>query len=308
MSPGPVSSIALHMDSLGWAAGREARALEDPTWLVVLDRFLELCERKGFPLTLFVIGRDMENRGARERVAELARDGHEIASHSYEHRMDLGALAPEELRFEIREAHEAITAAAGEEPRGFAAPGWNRSPALLAELGRAGYLYDASLFPSWLMLPMLAKLLWNFRGHHRRGEVIARGDALSWALGDRLSRRRSGDPIELSVPTTRWLRVACWHTLSFVCPGPLFDAILNSCLRRPWFMYIVHPADLLDPRDVPPALQQGARIFERLSVPLELKRRRLEEVLDRILAESEEVVTCEKMALSIRGASGSPPS
>ena len=61
-----------------------------------LPRFAELFARHGVRATFFVVARDLEEdaEGAR-LLATLARDGHELASHTYSHPYDLVRL-PEE--------------------------------------------------------------------------------------------------------------------------------------------------------------------------------------------------------------------
>src|SRR4051812_49428473 len=49
-----------------------------------LPRFAELFARHGVQATYFVVGRDLDEDGeGRALLAQLARDGHELASHTY---------------------------------------------------------------------------------------------------------------------------------------------------------------------------------------------------------------------------------
>ena len=71
-----------------------------------LPRLGELFAKHGITATLFVVGRDLEDDDAGRRiVAELARAGHEIASHSYSHPYDLARLPREEMAAELDRAH-----------------------------------------------------------------------------------------------------------------------------------------------------------------------------------------------------------
>src|SRR5882724_9645205 len=58
-----------------------------------LPRFAELFARHGARATFFVVARDLEEDAeGRALLAALARDGHELASHTYSHPYDLVRL------------------------------------------------------------------------------------------------------------------------------------------------------------------------------------------------------------------------
>ena len=76
-------------------------------------------------------------------------------------------------------SHDIIAKVCGREPKGFIAPAWATSATLLDILIKNGYLYDTSVFPSYFMWPILAKLWWNFRNDERRSTVWQRRDSLA---------------------------------------------------------------------------------------------------------------------------------
>src|SRR5882672_2250944 len=58
-----------------------------------LPRFAELFARHGVRATFFVVARDLEEDAlGRGLLGQLARDGHELASHTYSHPYDLVCL------------------------------------------------------------------------------------------------------------------------------------------------------------------------------------------------------------------------
>src|SRR5882757_8754794 len=60
-----------------------------------LPRFRDLFARHGVRATFFVVGRDLtEDSTGRALLADLARDGHELANHSFSHPYDLVRLGP----------------------------------------------------------------------------------------------------------------------------------------------------------------------------------------------------------------------
>jgi peptidoglycan/xylan/chitin deacetylase (PgdA/CDA1 family) len=81
-------------------------------------------------------------------LAELAKAGHEIASHSYSHPYDLVRLGREKIADELDRAQAAIAEACGRLPVGFRAPGYEITAELLDLLCERGYRYDSSAFPA----------------------------------------------------------------------------------------------------------------------------------------------------------------
>ena len=93
-----------------------------------LPRFAELFARHGVRATFFVVGADLEDDAeGRALLAELARDGHELASHTHTHPYDFVRLGAARIADEIDRAHAAIAACAGTPPVGFRAPGYEIS-------------------------------------------------------------------------------------------------------------------------------------------------------------------------------------
>jgi len=88
-----------------------------------------------------------------ERLPDLVRvvaeNGHEIACHSYMHRLVFKML-PQEFAADARRAKERIEKAGGAEVKGYRAPSFSivaQSAWALEELARAGFHYDSSIFP-----------------------------------------------------------------------------------------------------------------------------------------------------------------
>ena len=111
------------------------------------DRILELCADAGVRGTFFVLGWVADRWPG--MVRRIAAQGHEVASHSYWHRL-VYDLTPETFREDLRRARTAIEQAAGVRVRGFRAPSYSitaRSLWALDVLQDEGYEYDASIFP-----------------------------------------------------------------------------------------------------------------------------------------------------------------
>ncbi len=112
-----------------------------------VSRLLDLFERHDAKATFFVLGRVAERTP--EAVREIARRGHEIASHGYEHRR-VDTLDPASFGADLDRAAAAIEAACGARVVGFRAPSFSISrDAFWAfdVLAEHGYAWSSSVFP-----------------------------------------------------------------------------------------------------------------------------------------------------------------
>lgn len=92
--------------------------------------------RHGARGTFFVIGARAERHP--ELLAALARDGHQIENHSYDHGYDTTIRSVARLSNELRRTQDAVVAAAGRAPRWLRPPVGLLSPRVSAAARRAG--------------------------------------------------------------------------------------------------------------------------------------------------------------------------
>lgn len=113
-----------------------------------VERILTILSRAGVKATFFVLGSVAEEDP--ELVPAIAREGHEIASHGWSHKL-VHQLSEEEFRSEVRRAGEILTEQGGRRPIGFRAPQWSitrSSPSwVFSILQDEGYRYDSSMNP-----------------------------------------------------------------------------------------------------------------------------------------------------------------
>jgi hypothetical protein len=122
-----------------------------PSYLpLVVPRVLDLLNTLDIKITWFIVGRDAEMPENLESLQAIVRANHEIANHSYNHEPWLHLYSPCELEEEIERAETAITKATGQRPVGFRGPGFSYSDKTLEILAARGYLYDASLLPTFI--------------------------------------------------------------------------------------------------------------------------------------------------------------
>ena len=270
--------------------------LEDPAFYWS-DRFFYISQKYDFKYTIFVNGIDLEHSLAREKVSQWSKEGHEIANHSYSHKLNLGSLSVDDIEDELMRSHEIISKVTGKEPRGFVAPGWSFSTNLMKILKKNGYLYDTSVFPSYFMWAASIKLWLKARENSRRRIILDRKDRLF-----NLFARRKPFMIEgmltIPLPVTPFARIPCWHTMAMLLPQPVFGKVLNSCLKLDYFYYLLHPVDLMEQKDIPNDFGSSDPI-ERIDITLPEKIELLQRNLEKIIKKSAQITTLECIAKEI---------
>ena len=122
---------------------------DDLVYVVALPRILDELASRNLKATFFVVGGWLEGTRTHAAIRRAVDEGHELANHSWSHPLGLSNLPSEELEHELDRTHAAVRSIAGVDCRGFRAPGWDVSGALLQLLLKRRYAYDASVLPSW---------------------------------------------------------------------------------------------------------------------------------------------------------------
>lgn len=276
-------AISLNFDSLSEAYGFPD-GYKDPTFFGGFDRVADLAAQYDFPLSCYMIGRDLENLSHANRVRQWHEQGHEIGNHTYSHHYNLGALSREAIYDEISQAHKQIALITGESPKGFIAPAWSSSSVVNEVLMELGYRYDSSSFPSIYLYPLIFKSLLSHIGDLQKGvRILGRKDWLSPLIGDLQPHvvRGGGDNKQLLVmplPVMRRWQICRWHTAGFFLGWDAhYAAIEKLAAEHEGFYYVIHPADFLGPEDLSGAHTQR---LERMDIALDEKMRRLKDVFD----------------------------
>ncbi|HWP38778.1 MAG TPA: XrtA system polysaccharide deacetylase [Gemmatimonadales bacterium] len=152
-------------------------------------RLIELLDRHRARGTFFVLGWVAERQAA--MVREIAGQGHEIASHGWDHRR-VTEQTPEQFRESVRRTRLALEDLAGRPVIGFRAPSFSIVPGrewALEILGEEGYRYDSSLFP-------IRRPGYGFP---------SAGRDPYWLNGARAANGKSGGMFEVPPATIRWM-------------------------------------------------------------------------------------------------------
>jgi peptidoglycan/xylan/chitin deacetylase (PgdA/CDA1 family) len=276
--------------------------LRDPVYLAALPRFVELFGRRRIPATFFVVGENARSEIGQETLPQLRAAGHELANHSYTHPYDLFRLDPEAIAREVTEAHEAIAAAVGVPPRGFRAPGYGLSPALLDAVAALDYRYDSSVLPAppYYAAKVAVMGLMRLGGRRSRSALADPRLLLAPTRPYRPDlaapwRRGQAPLVELPISVLPGLRLPIIGTALTTAPAPLRRALVAALCRAPVINLELHGLDLCDAEVDDVAVELRARQPD-LGVPLGHKRTALGETLDEIAASGYQFVTLLEVA------------
>lgn len=232
-------SVSSHLVGYGFVAPADDGA----AYRCAIPRALDVLQELGARCTFFLIAQEAVHFPSVVRAIVAA--GHEIGSHSMTHRLPFAALPAEDLRREVADSKATLEELAGQAVVGFRAPSWDVSAAVLREVARAGYRYDASTYPS-ILLPILRRAIakrssggQSLTASNEWKQVFGRAWPHDRAVGD-------GSLWEIPTSTTPILRLPYYHTLRFAAP----DAVVRmlgrlTTLRRSPINYQFHAVDFL---------------------------------------------------------------
>lgn len=235
-----VDSVASHLAGYGLGTADERAPA---AYQVAIPRALETFGRAGVRATFFLIANEAKHHP--DVVRAIVGEGHEVASHSLTHALPFPAIAGSELQREVAQSKLVLESLTGTPIVGFRAPSWEFSSALVQALGRAGYRYDASTYPSPLLIALRRSVA------KRSGEGRARARPAPWFEWMRRPRVHEietahGTIVEVPVCTTPGLRLPYYHTLGFLLPGWAQRAIgAWARRRRSGVSYCFHAVDFL---------------------------------------------------------------
>jgi hypothetical protein len=256
-----ICSVSVDLDALGCYYRIHALpgAPPEPARFAVLrrclPRFADLFARHGARATFFVVGQDLEDDAeGRALLTDLARAGHELASHTHTHPYDFVRLGRAAIAEEIDRAHAAIAACAGTPPVGFRAPGYEITAEALDVLRARGYRYDSSVFPSAAYYGAKAVVMGAMRLAGRKsGSVLGNPRVLRAPLrpyrpaAGNIYRDRGGDGlVEIPIAVTRGARLPVIGTSLIVAPAFVRRRLVAAALCAPLFNLELHGIDLCD--------------------------------------------------------------
>jgi len=114
-----------------------------------IDIYIEICNRLQIRSTSFVLGKLAEKKP--HIVKKLHDNGHEIASHSYNHKL-VYSMNPGEFREDLHKSIGILESLTGKKVKGFRAPSWSVNSRIADwfydTLEKEGLLYSSSVYPA----------------------------------------------------------------------------------------------------------------------------------------------------------------
>ena len=233
---------------------------DDALLLSGLPRFLELCARLSMKATLFVVGVDLRNETYARLIAEAARAGHEVMSHSQSHAYDLSRWPRSRVVDDVTASLDAIEGVTGVRPLGFRAPGYNLSLNLLDGVKDAGVAWSSSLLPAPAYFAARALVIARTALAGRRSASLL-GDPAAFA---RRRRRQHGNGLA-EFPISAPLGIPFTGTVLALLPDLLADALSAAAADDDDVMLELHAADFVEgsllPRGQP---DRGVALADKL--------------------------------------------
>jgi len=184
-----------------------------------LENFFRFLEPYGIKATLFMVGTDFLNDNSRHMIRSIPAIGHEIANHTLSHIQGFRFLSPREKEKEIASMEELCVRVTGLRPVGFRAPGWNISDDALPILQSRGYLYDSSIFSTFLM-PAMKLMYWLVTYRRSAGDRTTMGSlkhmmapSIPYRTGKTsFSKKGKAGLVEFPITVTPFLRLPFFAT------------------------------------------------------------------------------------------------
>jgi polysaccharide deacetylase family protein (PEP-CTERM system associated) len=136
-------SVEIFTAVFNHGAWEELKSMIEPN----TEKILGMFRSRRVKATFFVLGWVADRYP--DLIARVAEEGHEIACHSYYHRM-VCSLTPEEFKKDTDMAIEAVVNACGRVPSGYRSPSWGMKGDMTWAyeiLKEKGFSYDSSIFP-----------------------------------------------------------------------------------------------------------------------------------------------------------------
>lgn len=267
-----VDSVASHLEGYGFERPEDT----GQAYSHAIPRILDLLDEYSARATFFLIAAEAENHPA--VVRQIAQRGHEVASHSLTHPVPFTALSDDELRREAGGSREILQRLCGLEVVGFRAPSFGLDDRVLAALSAAGYAYDASAFPSPMLVAMRFAI--RRRSHTINGERKRSSGWREALRSPRIHQRRTahGPIVEVPVSTLPLVRLPYYHTPGFLLPSGVTRAIAGVArLRRANVSYTFHAVDFMEVAadGLDPRIARHPGMDRHLDDKLDLARRAL---------------------------------
>lgn len=219
----------------------------DPIFQSGIKRLIDLLKEEGIPATLFVTGGTL-GPDDWALLREAADAGCELADHSFSHDYRLSLRPQEDIVTDLKRNSFALRENTGTAPRGFRAPGYNTSPAMLAALREMGYRYDSSRFPSLFYNAAKQLLIWIKRLAGKRSVSFVR--SFRDSFGPQSAYMIEEGLVELPITTLfPPVGLPLIGTALIAFPAWVVHLLVSRALKRDFALIEMHAIDFAETTD-----------------------------------------------------------
>lgn len=279
----PVATISIDVDPVDLhlvGYGFPGLPPDPLAYRAALPRLSAAFARHGVRATFFLVGRDAAAHAGELRA--LAGAGHEIASHTWSHPIGFAGLPAAMQAAELADSRRVLTEASGFDVVGFRSPNFDMDDRLVPRLAAAGYRYDASAYPSLMLLPARAVLALKSADPAR---VLAmRPWPFTWNRMPYTWRAGGAELREFPVATTPGLRMPVYHTMRWISSARSFESSIEGFAGRgETLSYVLHAVDALGLAEdrVDPRLAKHPGMERPLAAKLEVLDHTIEAIASR---------------------------
>jgi len=232
-----------------------------------LDAFvpyvLDALERCDLKITFFVVGQDAALEKNTDVLKQICNSGHEFANHSFSHEPWLHLYRKDKVEREILETEEHIIRVTGQKPVGFRGPGFSSSKDILEVLLKNGYMYDATILPTYLG-PLACAYYFrskdlSLKERNDRKEILGFKEGMKTVKPYLWKLASGGELLEIPVTTVPVIKTP-FHMSYLLFLGRFSEFIMLLYLKIALAMcmltgtepsFVIHPTDLLGGNQVP---------------------------------------------------------
>ena len=257
---------------------------------ILVPLVLDILDRLEIKITFFVVGQDAALDKNKEALSQIIKRGHEIGNHSFSHEPWLHLFQRDRIEREVIQAEEHVVKATGQKPIGFRGPGFSCSPTVLQVLSENGYLFDASILPTYI--GPLARAYYFRTARLKEKQKMERA-SLFGGFSDGLKPckpfywqlNRNVIMLEIPVTTIPFFKLP-FHLSYLIYIGQYSKTLMNQYLAFAIMLcrvsltepsFLLHPLDLLSGEQVP-----ELKFFPGMDLPAEKKKKYFETVLKKL--------------------------
>lgn len=266
-----------------------------------IERSIDFFKKRDIKAVYFCVAADFENGKYSYLLKKLIDNGHEIASHSYSHPQGFRLLSVTEKKKEILLSKKLLEDLSDSKIFGFRAPGWNIDDETMIILKECGYLYDSSIFPTFIM-PAL-KMMHYMSMKRRTTEERTTMGLLKYMLYSIEPHITKDKLFEFPIQVSTFLRLPFFATFYLQYPK-LSNYLFSQISHKTFINFQMHLSDFADyykePLRTEFSMTAGSYVSASVSKTLQYKEKCWDNIFDKISQSGYSFITLNSTINSIK--------